>query len=236
MNDAEIARLIGHAFGDGSIHQKHYFIYTNTCNALHQHVKQIVIKNFGNVKFNVNTAISGTPRYQYSNIVGNLLMKHGAPVGSKTMQRTPVPDWIYNGNRKVMSSYLSALFDDEGAFRNEKNTNQIVFKAAKMLHLKSDLEAYMSQLIDMLKILGIKASSIKSDQIKFRQNGEKVVSLRFWITSKNNFEAFKKIILLVHPDKRVKLSDMINSYRPELQIVKWRRRLTRTHPTVRGEG
>jgi hypothetical protein len=236
MNDTEIARLIGHAFGDGSIHQKHYFIYTNTCDALHQYVKQTVIKNFGNVKYNVNTAISGTPRYQYSNVVGKFLVKRGAPVGSKTMQQTPVPDWIYNGSREVMCSYLSSLFDDEGAFRNEKNANQIVFKAAKMLYLKSDLEVYMSQLTDMLKILGIRTSSIKSDQIKFRQNGEKVVSLRFWITSKDNFEAFKNIILLMHPDKRVKLSDMIKSYRPELQIVKWRRRLTRTHPTVMSEG
>jgi hypothetical protein len=63
--ETAIARLIGHAFGDGSIHKtKYYFIYTNSNDVLQRKVKELVIKTFGNVKYNVGTFIGGILRYQ----------------------------------------------------------------------------------------------------------------------------------------------------------------------------
>ena len=208
-NEMKIARLVGHVFGDGSIHKtKQYFVYTNSNKKLQQIIQQIIKQVFGKMKFNIGKSISGIPRYQYSNIVGKFLAKKGAPVGSKIYQSTKIPEWIYSGNEKIKSAFLGAIFDDEGNFRDSKNSRQIVFKAAKLKDLKEELEQYLLQIIQMLNDLGIKTSEIKHDQIKRRKDGSEIISLRFWITGKENFKRFQQKIMLLHPEKIKKLSNM----------------------------
>ena len=52
-NVYKIARLVGHAFGDGYIHKtKYYFVYTNSSAILHNYVRQLISDIFGDVKFN----------------------------------------------------------------------------------------------------------------------------------------------------------------------------------------
>lgn len=209
MANRELARLVGHVFGDGSIHKnKKYFIYTNSTPELQEAVQKIVERQFGEVKFNEGTSISGTPRLQYSNKVGKELAKWGAPVGSKTLQETEIPLWIRNGTEEIKSSFLGALFDDEGSFRNDAS-KQIVFKSAKEISLKPNLLIYLNQLITLLKDLGINTSEIKGDQIKKRKDGKQIISLRFWITSKENFSKFQNKIFLFHPQKIKNLSEMV---------------------------
>jgi intein/homing endonuclease len=209
-NEIEIARLVGHVFGDGSIHKsKQYFIYTNSNEKLQQVVQQIIEQVFGKIKFNIGTSISETPRYQYSNIVGKFLANKGAPVGSKIFQPTKIPEWISEGSEEIKSAFLGAIFDDEGNFRDSKNSRQIVFKSAKVKGLKKELEQYLSQIIQMLNDLGIKTSGIKRDQIKKRKDGSEIVSLRFWITGRENFKKFQEKIMLLHPEKIRKLSNMV---------------------------
>lgn len=230
-NDEILARLVGHAFGDGSIHcKKQYFIYTNSNNILQKRVKSMVTRVFGRVKYSIGTSIGMTPRYQYSNKVGKVLAQRGAPIGSKVLQRTQVPIWIFNGNKRVRAAFLGALFDDEGYFRNTSDSRQIAFKTAKISNKRRDLEGYLEQLIQMLNSLDIKTSGIRSDQLKYRKDGKEIISLRFWITGKENLKKFSKSIMLFHPEKEKKMLKMW------LSSGEWRRRSTRTHPTVSGEG
>jgi intein/homing endonuclease len=205
-----IARLIGHVFGDGSIHKtKYYFIYTNSNNVLQQKVKELVIKTFGKVKYNVGTSIGGILKYQYPSRVGRFLSERGVPVGSKITQPTTIPEWIFKGDDKIKSSFLGAIFDDEGYFKDSSNSRQIVFKASKIIELRPELERYLLQIIQMLDDLGIKASNVKHDQLKTKKNGIEVISLRFWITGNNNFRNFREKITIFHPEKIKKLSNMI---------------------------
>lgn len=83
-----------------------------------------------------------------------------------------------------------------------------MFKAAKIVDLKSELEQYLLQIVQMLNSLGIQTSNIKHDQIKKRKDGKKIISLRFWITSKENFKKFQEKIMILHPEKNKKLSNM----------------------------
>lgn len=208
-NEIMLARLMGHVFGDGSINKrKLYFIYTNSNEKLQQIVQQIIEQQFGKIKFNIGTSIGGTPRYQYSNVVGKYLAKRGAPVGSKVLQSTRIPDWILKGTDEIKSAFLSAIYDDEGNFRDERNTMQITFKSAKTKQLKKELELYLSQIIKMLINLGIKTSEIKHDQLKQRKDGNEIISLRFWITGRKNFRKFQEKITILHPDKSTKLLNM----------------------------
>lgn len=211
MANEDLARLVGHAFGDGSIHKKkQYFIYTNSNTKLHRNVTNLVQKQFGKVSQNVGTSISGTPRKQFSNKIGKELVKLGAPRGSKIFQETKVPSWILNGSKLVKSSFLAALFDDEGSFRKDAS-KQITFKAAKEISRRGQLKQYLEQLTKMLSELGVKTSEIKKDQIKKRRDDAEIVSLRFWITGRVNFLAFKEIIPLRHPDKLRNLNEMASA-------------------------
>ena len=212
MANENLARLVGHAFGDGSVHKKKaYFIYTNSNAKLHENVNQLIESQFGVVSQNRGTSISGTPRTQFSNKVGKKIVNLGAPMGSKVLQETKVPIWILNGSNKIKRAFLAALFDDEGNFRNDKNSRQIVFKSAKVISKQKNLEKYLGQLTKMLNEFGIKTSKIKKDQVKKRRDGKQIVSLRFWITGRKNFLAFKEIIPLRHPDKSRNLNEMASA-------------------------
>ena len=171
---------------------------------------ELIQKQFGKVSQNIGTSISETPRTQFSNRVGRELVKLGAPRGSKIFQKTKVPNWILKGSKEIKSSFLAALFDDEGNFRNDAS-RQIAFKAAKEISQQKYLKRYLEQLTKMLNELGIKTSGIKNDQIKKRVNGTKIVSLRFWITGRVNFLAFKEIIPIRHPDKLRNLNEMASA-------------------------
>ncbi len=203
------SRLLGHAFGDGSIHgSKRYFIYTNATPELQTEVKDIVMRLFGKVSLNIATSIAGTPRYQYSNKVGYALCKRGAIAGSRVLQKTLLPEWICNGNDKVKASFLGALFDDDGYLRDSKNSKAIVLKATKIHYLEDNLRDYLNQIREMLEILGICASEIKFDQLKSRKDGCEMLSLRFWISGKENILRFKEQIPLSHPSKKVKFDNL----------------------------
>lgn len=203
------SRLLGHVFGDGSIHKnKKYFIYTNATPELQTEVKDIVMKIFGKVPFNIGTSIAGTPRYQYSNKVGYALCKRGAPAGSRVLQKTFIPAWVYNGNNKTKASFLGALFDDDGYLRDSKRSRAIVLKATKIHYLEDNLRDYLNQIREMLESLGICTSEIKFDQLKSRKDGCEMLSLRFWIIGKENIIKFKEGIPLSHPSKKVKFSDL----------------------------
>ena len=203
------ARLIGHVFGDGSIHKRQqYFIYTNSTIELQKEVHQIVKKLYGNFALNIGKSIAGTPRYQYSNKIGKDLVRLGSPNGSKISQKIEIPEWIMNGEKEIQSAFLGTLFDDDGYFRNSKNSNQIVFKAARTSELKTNLIFYLNQIRDLLKFFDIACSDVKSDQVKIRKDGKEITSLRFWIGKKEYFKKFYNNIRINHPEKRLKLKSM----------------------------
>lgn len=203
------SRLLGHVFGDGSIHKsKKYFIYTNATPELQSEVNETVVSLLGEVPFSIGTSIAGTPRYQYSNVVGKFLIEKGAPLGSKIMQRTSVPKWILDDNEKTQAIFLGALFDDDGYFRDSVNCRQIVLKTAKASYLEDSLRDYLTQIIEMLDNFRISTSDIKSDQLKTRKDGCEIISLRFWITGKDNLMKFRERIQLSHPSKKVKFDDL----------------------------
>jgi len=84
-----------------------------------------------------------------------------------------------------------------------------VLKASKIVELKPELERYLLQILQMLDDLGIKASTVRYDQLKTKKNGVEAISLRFWITGNNNFRNFREKITIFHPEKIKKLNNMI---------------------------
>lgn len=209
MTNENLARLIGHNFGDGYIHpNKFYFVYVNSSQKLLENIKQTVLKEFRNVKINESLSGKGVPRLQFSSIVGKKLLAIGGVSGSKIDKVVNIPQWIINGNEKIKANFLAALFDDEGYFRDEKGSKQIVIKFSKNVLLEENLNEYLETIRNLLRDLDIKASKVKDDQIKINNKGRLVISKRIWITGKRNFVIFKEKIPILHPLKLERLSRM----------------------------
>lgn len=197
-SDSLVARLVGHVFGDGYIHvRKHYFVYVNFERLLLEKVRDYVTTLFGDVPLNVGTSIGGVRRYQFSSAVGRALSEYGAPVGSKIRSSTPVPLWIMNGSEEDIKEFLSAIIDDEASFRKY----DITVKAEKLIIMKDELVKYLEGIRKLLGTLGIKASKPHKDQVKTKANGEKVISMRIWITGRENLRK-TKYLNIIHPLKR----------------------------------
>ena len=196
--DVILARLVGHVFGDGHIHiHKYYFVYVNSEGALLERVKKYIEKVFGCVKVNLGSSIGGVPRLQFSNIVGKHLSFLGAPVGSKIRSPTSIPKWIETGSEEVIIAFLSSLVDDEFSLRKYDAT----IKVEKLASLINELKYYLLSLKKLFKEIGIEVSEPHSDQEKMKANGEKVISMRIWITGRHNLRKLKKLDI-VHPRKK----------------------------------
>ncbi len=187
------------------LYTKRYFIYTNSNRLLQENVRKCIYTLLGDVKFSVGTSIGGTPRYQFSNNVGKYLENQGAPVGSNVLQKTEVPNWIMEGNDKIKSAFLGALFDDDGGFRAD-DCKQICFKLSKDSSLSNELEVFLEQIMSLLNDLKIETSGIRNDRVYVRPSDKRnMTSLRFWITGRKNFSFFQKNVNILHPEKKEKL-------------------------------
>jgi len=209
MANANLARLVGHAFGDGNIHKrKFYFIYTNSNRKLREIVKKIIKKEFKEVKITHRKSGKKIPQLQFPAKIGRKIIEMGGIAGSKVRQPTKIPEWIKNGSKKIKANFLAAIFDDEGYFRDTSGCKQIVLKFSKLKSLEANLDEFLGEIRQLLQDLGIRVSPIKNDQLKQNKKGETIISKRIWITGKENFKEFKRKIPIVHPEKVRKLSNL----------------------------
>ena len=203
------ARLLGHSFGDGYIHRaKAYFVYTNSSRELLDGVKESVAREIGKVSTCLRTSICGTPKIQFSPIVGRKLQSLGALQGSKTRQETVIPSTITKGNKTTIADFLGALCDDEANVRTDSGSKQIALKSAKIASLEVELEAYLNQIKEMFDSIGITCSDPKSDRTYVR-GGVTKISKRIWITGSTNFATFARNIVLKHSHKQARLHALL---------------------------
>ena len=209
MANASLARLVGHAFGDGNIHKyKFYFIYTNSNEKLRKMITNIIEKEFKKFKITKRKSGKGIPQLQFSVKIGRKIIELGGIAGSKVRQITKIPVWIKNGDNKIKANFLAAILDDEGYFRDTKGSKQIVLKFSKIQHLENNLDNFLQEIRQLFLDLNIRISEVKKDQIKSNKRREIIVSKRIWITGRENFIRFREKIPIAHPDKLNKLSNL----------------------------
>ncbi len=153
----EIAVLLGHYFGDGSI-QRNQFRYTNSQDAPLNHVIGLVKSIFGDVKFSKSTNRNGVTILAFSSIVGKVLKNHGAVMGNKIYQNFDVPVWILSGTPKIKSGFLQALFGDEGSVVVKNKVVQL--KLCKSLDNINSLKNFLNSLNKLLSDFGISSKIV----------------------------------------------------------------------------
>jgi|GEM_PF-4384433 len=153
VGSPDIARLVGHCFGDGSIStKKSEFDYVNLDAEQVLDVKETVKRAFGNLPTSEYKNKDGTHKVAFSTLVGELLRLFGAPKGKKVESILSVPEWIMKGDSAVKTAFLEALFDDDGSVLLSKN-----YPAKNVnLHftrIESNDAAFINYLNDIRKML-----------------------------------------------------------------------------------
>jgi len=207
----QLAALVAHALGDGSIGRKHFQVeYKNKNLECIQEVLEAVKS-----VFNIQVSIAEYERNVYSamlpSTIGHILCIAGAIPGNKTKKDFDVPDWIKNGSFEVKRSFLRALFNDEGSVYIGSKSSNIKIFMGKEASKKESLMKFLESIQRMLMDFGIKSKRIRISR-EYQVGNQKKVIVGFWITGKRNLRAFTDRIGLC-PTKQKKLELAIDSYK-----------------------
>lgn len=199
-----LSRIISHLMGDGCVSKK-YFAYYNKNETLINNFKEDINSIFSEVHFITGKVNSGTPFVMVQNKpIFNFLTSIVKDYRGFALE---VPDFLKT--KELQIEFLKAIFDDEGCvgLRIFKKTNEI--KRNVTLCAKSEL--FLSQIKGILEENFLIKCNKLTKCVKKKDNKEfdyYVLS----ITGKENFEKFRDKINFYHPEKKLKLDILINSY------------------------
>ncbi len=222
INEEDLAYLFGWGFGDGGINNElgYYFV----CGKKHDLLKikkylredtpnipLIIEKNDGSSLITLHNGekrtISGIDSwilYIRDSSFCKLLYSFGLPKGNKVLQKTAVPNWIKEGDRKIKKAFLNSLFEGElqthkvqyNIRRNKIDICPITFGLSKIQDYKLNLVWFLNEIRDVLYELNIKSSEVEDPKpSNIRKDGLITYSSRFYISiSALNTINFSKLI------------------------------------------
>ncbi len=199
--DSSFANILGHIIGDGGIHinkmeNKYRPFYVNNEGVLLDSFKENIIKIFGEVKIYFRKRENHGDEIWLPTTLGNLFYKI---LEYEKENRKIVPDVIKNSkNKKILSSFLQALYDDEGFLYPEK----------RMILISQVDKDLLNDIRELVIRLGIDSNRILEHKQKNRSK-----MYYFSITGKENIKKFSKRINFKHPIKRKKLNLLMGKYR-----------------------
>lgn len=200
---AELAALIGHVMGDGTIDSYGSFEYANKDYTLIEKIKEYVYRVFNCTTYReikVRKPNGIVFKLIYPAVIGRLLKKAGAPQGRKVIQVFDVPQWIKDSDYKIKSEFLRALFDDDGSV--EKH-GMITFTNSKRKNLRKYHDIYINSILSLLRDFGINSQARFVD----RDDGNFKADIR--ITNLNNLEKFYKVIGFNQKERRSRLEEIL---------------------------
>lgn len=214
QSSPEMASLIGHCFGDGSIStKKREFDYVNL-----DYARVLAVKELGRNVFKAEPTSEyqnkdGTYKIAFSSLIGEILGLFGATIGKKVETNLSVPDWIKNGDRNVKIAFLQALFDDDGSVLLSKNY------AAKNVNLHfTRIESndgafvdYLNDIREMLLDLGIDSRKPYIAR-KYAVNGINRTVRGIYISDIANIAKFQKTIHFRQSEKKKRLDALLERF------------------------
>ncbi len=214
-SNVHLAVLIGHILGDGHLHKdQRHFHFANKSIELINEVKELVKIIFGIRRKEVLRHDKEIFDLNFPAIVARLLILCGAPTGRKTTQSFSIPTWIKNGDIKIKSAFLRALFDDEAWVETAQGGFCIGIGLNKKVNLLNSHFKFIDDIKEILLELGIKTTNT----FKRSQNDDSV-QLGFKIIGLENLKNFNENIGFVHRIKQEKLNFIINNFK-QLQFSK----------------
>lgn len=199
-----LSRIVAHLMGDGHVSRR-YFAYYNKNDKLLELYERDILALFGDVHIIRGKVNSGTKLIQVQNkkIIDFLF----SILKDYRSHSLTLPAFLNTSELK--SEFLKSFYDDEGcvALRVFKKTGEI----KRSITLASKSQEFLKE----IKVLLNNDFSIATNKICTynKRMGEKYFSYSvLTITGKENFLKFQEKINFNHPEKREKLSEMIDSY------------------------
>jgi len=208
-NSPYLAALAGHTFGDGHLSSVGRFVYANNERTLINKVKTLVNSVFkSDVYVDERSSKSGCRHLHYPSAIGEMLEIFGCVKGNKTKQDFDIPTWVKDGNKKIKSAFLRALFDDEGTVSKTRlalNMSKIEDKEDSLINL---LASFKKLLLD----LNIKSSRTGLGHKRISKKNVRTTNLVFVISEYYNMKNFYENVGFDHPNKQKKLKNLLGSY------------------------
>ena len=205
IGNEEIASLVGHCYGDGSIFtKKSQFKFCNFNKTSLNEVKKTVKKQFNTKSIN-ETETTAT----YSSLVGEILNKFGAHRGHKLRLNEDVPQWIKDGNDKIKSRFLRALIDDDGSVSSSKNNKNINFHQIVLEEYDVHSKRFLKSVSDMLKDFNIEVHGpylSRNYKVDGKTRNINYILISDWESIKN----YSDKINFCHSKKKLKLKNVLN--------------------------
>lgn len=197
--DENLANIIGHLYGDGGIHGKHYSPwYSNKEGAL---IFNFVsnLRNIGIFQLTRSINPANVSYIWCPQVLGLILSKFGIKAGDKVKNKWIIPEYFFNLDSKLIASFLKGLFDDDATVSIKK----------RQIHLFSQNKEILTQVkLLLIKTFGITTGEIKKASEKII-NGRKELVHYFSITHRRNFIKFYNHIGFDCPRKQKNLEKLI---------------------------
>ena len=193
-----LARIAGHVTGDGGIGMRRGYpvYYTNQCKSLTNEFKEDIIDVFGDVDaYEYYKDSDKTTMIRFPSIVGLILMKFLGPMVGELKH---VPDVVLNSDNETKIMFLRAVYDDEGC--PSESSNRITFGISN--------EQVANAVKEMLKEFGIRPGTITKGEATERWSA----NYQFGIFGRDDVRIFENEIGFNHPEKKIKLSNLVKSY------------------------
>jgi len=202
--NAKMSKITGHIIGDGGIYNlngTYVAHYSNKSNFLINAFKKDIIDIFGNTDiYTFYDKRKDAYRITLPSIVGLIL---NLVLRKQNDQSKHIPKIILNADKKIKSSFLKALYDDEG---------DVSLGSSDGGGRSIGLSQKNKKVIDGIKKI------LKEFRITPGKTGKSTdyrtmtTYYNFAITGKHDFEKFAKEISFDHSEKKEKIKIMLKSY------------------------
>lgn len=194
--NAHLAHLMGNCFGDGSISmKKREFDYVNKDVGLILKTKESVKSVFNSQPTHFKKQKDGTYKIAFSNLVGEILLRYGAPRGSKVFLDTKIPPWILNGNNEIKKAFLISIFDDDGSVLYSKKypAKNVNLHLTRVKRRAASLNKLLCDIKLLLTSFDISSNGPYTAR-KYSVDGEERLVMGIFISDYRNMHCFYKKI------------------------------------------
>lgn len=209
----ELASLIGHCIGDGNLSERQ-FSFFNRKRELVDEVIENAQKAFSTNIRPVEFEKDGGWEIEFPTCIARLVALAGGPSGEKVFLSFDVPEWIKNGENRIKTTFIRALFDDEGSViskfnKSSKGTSRTIrLGMAKNEKFLTDHLKFLESVRTILMNLGIE--SLKIHKSARTRNG---ILIEFSVSRFENLNKFLEIISFTSEEKRQKLINCLESFK-----------------------
>lgn len=194
----ELARILGHLYGDGCLDKNGKMYYINKNQILISNFVKDIKFSFGpDAKVSFYIRPDGVKRVYVEKKIADRLRKEFEEIRT----RNKIPGKIKTSNVFIKPAFIQAIFDDEASVLwDKKSRSRRISFAIKNKEILIDIKK-------MLLEIGINTNRIRKHKTSYGQ------LWMFTISGQENLEQFVQKVNFLHPKKHLKIKKMVLAFK-----------------------